>query len=349
MKKIYLLIFVLSLFLVGCAQESAEQIKDDSEEMESFTTGLSMESYECPFDIKTDMYIDSVCLVDKFQILLLSKENGDFVLKREIMEKDGEWKEETQKIDKSIADHIGNKGGKSSCFTKICKESEDTLYALWQEYSLIEQKDNSFIRKFIKFGIVEIDTNSWNMKMLWTNSFDEENADSGVTDFGITDVGDFALYFGQSQKIINYEVSGDIRNEFDMKNTFSGVAQFDEGDIWVLSQERNELLRYGYSDGKVKKESSTPCEADENAQIWKVFGKLDETLYLCKNSQLYIVEESKGLKEITVNKKIPVTFSDYANSETGHVCYLLGKKMSGEEESETSGNCLQVYVIDESK
>lgn len=37
---------------------SVEQIKDDSEEMESFTTGLSMESYECPFDIKTDMYIE---------------------------------------------------------------------------------------------------------------------------------------------------------------------------------------------------------------------------------------------------------------------------------------------------
>lgn len=337
------------LFLSGCAQESADQTKDDSEKIESFSTGLLMESYECPFDIKTDMYIDSVYLEDKFQIILLSMENGNFVLKRQIMEEDGEWKEATQKLDESIAGYIGNRGGKSSYFTKIHKETEDTLYALWQQYEIVEDEEENLTRIYTKFGIAEIDVNSWEIKMLWTNSMDEGDVNSGVTDFGITDVGDFMLYFGQRQKVVKYSILGEVRDEFDMRNKFSGVAQFNEGDIWVLSQERNELLRYNYSNGKVEKESSTPCEADENAQTWKVFGQTDETIYFCKNSQLYIVEESKGLKEIAVNKKIPVTFSDYVNSEVDHNCYLLGKKMSGEEESEDNGNCLQVYVINESK
>ena len=167
-----------------------------------------------------------------------------------------------------------------------------------------------------------------------------------MTDFGITDVCDFMLYFGQQQKIVKYNSQGEAKDEFDLKNSFRGAAQFNEDDIWGVSQENKTLIRYSYADGQVKKQSSTPIEMDENTQMWKIFGGLNENLYFCDEGKLYIIKESKELEKVFSNEKLPAAVTDYVNSDTESKSYLIGPKVLDEGEK-AKGNSveLRVYVI----
>lgn len=131
-----------------------------------------------------------------------------------------------------------------------------------------------------------------------------------------------------------------------MKNSFSGVAQFNGDAIWALSKETKAITRYSYAEGKVEKQSSTPFEMEENAQMWKIFGDLDEKLYFFDKGELYIVKESKELEKVFYNEKLPVAFTDYVNSDTESKSYLIGPKViDGGEKKNDNSIQLQVYVI----
>lgn len=105
-------------------------------------------------------------------------------------------------------------------------------------------------------------------------------------------------------------------------------------------------LKYSYADGQVKKQSSTPIEMDENTQMWKIFGGLNENLYFCDEGKLYIIKESKELEKVFSNEKLPAAVTDYVNSDTESKSYLIGPKVLDEGEK-AKGNSveLRVYVI----
>lgn len=346
MKKVFLVIAIIGIILCGCGRTLEESIKTESSATQN-DNGVRIQSCELPYDGDKEMYIDSVYLQDKLQVLSLAMENDDFVLKRSVMSEVGVWEEHKEELDGEIKKHIGISDDDVAYITKIHKESEDTLFALWQQCKLVNNEDDdSLTRTYIKFGVVKIDVPSWDMKMLWTNDIDEKDAGAGVTDFGITDVGDFMLYFGQQQKIVKYTSQGEAKDEFDLKNSFRGAAQFNEDDIWGVSQENKTLIRYSYADGQVKKQSSTPIEMDENTQTWKIFGGLNENQYFCDEGQLYIIRESKELEKVFSNEKLPAAVTDYVNSDTESKSYLIGPKVLDEGEK-AKGNSveLRVYVI----
>ena len=345
MKKVFLVIAIIGIILCGCGRTLEESIKTESSATQN-DNGVRIQSCELPYDGDKEMYIDSVYLQDKLQVLSLAMENDDFVLKRSVMSEVGVWEEHKEELDGEIKKHIGISDDDVAYITKIHKESEDTLFALWQQCKFVKNEEDSFTRTYVKFGIVKIDVPSWDMKMLWTNDIDEKDAGAGVTDFGITDVGDFMLYFGQQQKIVKYTSQGEAKDEFDLKNSFRGAAQFNEDDIWGVSQENKTLIRYSYADGQVKKQSSTPIEMDENTQTWKIFGGLNENQYFCDEGQLYIIRESKELEKVFSNEKLPAAVTDYVNSDTESKSYLIGPKVLDEGEK-AKGNSveLRVYVI----
>lgn len=339
MKKVFLAIAIMGIILCGCGQVHEESIKTESSDTQK-EEGVRIQSCEFPIDINTELYIDSVYLQEKLQVLSLTKENNDFVLKRNVMSEVGVWEEYKEKID---GKYIERSDDETASFSKIHKESEDTLFALWQQCKFVKNEEDSFTRTYVKFGIVKIDVPSWDMKMLWTNDIDEKDAGAGVTDFGITDVGDFMLYFGQQQKIVKYNSQGEAKDEFDLKNSFRGAAQFNEDDIWGVSQENKTLIRYSYADGQVKKQSSTPIEMDENTQMWKIFGGLNENLYFCDEGKLYIIKESKELEKVFSNEKLPAAVTDYVNSDTESKSYLIGPKELDEGEK-AKGNSVELWV-----
>ena len=347
MKKVFLIIAIIGIILCGCGRTQEETIKTESSNTQN-SDGVKIQSCELPYDGDKEMYIDSVYLQEKLQVISLAMENNDFILKRNVMSEVGVWEEHKEELDEEIKKYIGNSSDEAGYLTKIHKESEDTLFALWQQYKLVKNEDDdSLTRTYVKFGIVKIDVQTWEMKMLWISDMDEKGSNSGVTDFGITDVGDFMLYFGQQQKIVNYNILGEAKDEFDMKNSFSGVAQFNEDDIWVLSKPKEAIIRYTYATGDVEKQSSTPFETDENAQMWKVFGNLDEKLYFSEKGELYIVKESKKLEKVFYNEKLPEAFSDYVNSDTEGKTYLIGPKVIEEDEKKNKNSIqLQVYVVE---
>lgn len=346
MKKVFFVIAIIGIILCGCGRTQEESIKTESSDTQN-DNGVRIQSCELPYDGDKEMYIDSVYLQDKLQVLSLAMENDDFVLKRSVMSEVGVWEEHKEELDGEIKKHIGISDDDVAYITKIHKESEDTLFALWQQCKLVNNEDDdSLTRTYVKFGIMKIDVQTWEMKMLWTNDMDEKDANAGVTDFGITDVGDFMLYFGQQQKIVNYNSQGEAKAEFDMKNSFSGVAQFNGDDIWALSKETKAITRYSYAEGKVEKQSSIPFEMEENAQMWKIFGDLDEKLYFFDKGELYIVKESKELEKVFPNEKLPVAFTDYVNSDTESKSYLIGPKViDGGEKKNDNSIQLHVYVI----
>ncbi len=84
MKKVFLAIAIMGIILCGCGQTQEESVKTESSETQK-KEGVRIQSCELPVDINTELYIDSVYLQEKLQVLSLTKENNDFVLKRNVM------------------------------------------------------------------------------------------------------------------------------------------------------------------------------------------------------------------------------------------------------------------------
>ena len=88
MKKVFLAIAIMGIILCGCGQAQEENVKTESSETQK-KEGVRIQSCEFPVDINAELYIDSVYLQEKLQVLSLTKENNDFVLKRNVMSEVG--------------------------------------------------------------------------------------------------------------------------------------------------------------------------------------------------------------------------------------------------------------------
>ena len=106
MKKVFLVIAIIGIILCGCGRTLEESIKTESSATQN-DNGVRIQSCELPYDGDKEMYIDSVYLQDKLQVLSLAMENDDFVLKRSVMSEVGVWEEHKEELDGEIKKHIG--------------------------------------------------------------------------------------------------------------------------------------------------------------------------------------------------------------------------------------------------
>ena len=79
MKKVFLIIAIIGIILCGCGRTQEETIKTESSNTQN-SDGVKIQSCELPYDGDKEMYIDSVYLQEKLQVISLAMENNDFIL-----------------------------------------------------------------------------------------------------------------------------------------------------------------------------------------------------------------------------------------------------------------------------